>query len=293
MVKTSVIVTGVRSFAGNRIFRAFNTFSGCSSFGIQSPRQITNQDPLPPGLISATNDTSIIVADLTLPLSEAHRTLIKSAGHRIFHFAWDRSLDPEKCLARNLAMVENIMQAMDNPNGLVFISTPSAGTGSISTYGKTKFALEKNVIENGGTVLIVGIVSSLENGSAYSAIKNMVCKTPFHFIFDPTYRFYPLDEDELIGSCSYFLDDFIPGTYLAFPPHGVSANDYLGIMEQECQRIRLPLYVPTKLLTAVIRMLKRLHLPWFGGIEKLATFLYSDTERLATLTCTDQLKPNR
>lgn len=225
----------------------------------------------------------MFAVDLTAPLPEPLRAELANA-HRVVHFAWDRDRDAARCRARNRAMIENLIDAMPSPERFVFISSTAAGPAAPGTYGACKFEMEDLVRSRGGTVLIVGLVTDPEAGVAYAKIRRAVEGLPFSFRFGARFRFYPVSARELAEGFGQLASGVPPGTYAAYPAQGVAARDFLGALEREAPRFRMPMFVPSRLLVGLLRVLTKLGLGRLGAIETLSTFLYMDAARLGAVS---------
>lgn len=279
MSDAKIVITGARSFAGNLLFRHILELEGFAPVAIHSPAAY---DPAKRGQENIESGADTIVADLTKRLERPVADALAGAA-RVFHFAWNRSLEPTDCLNKNLAMVDNLMGGMTDPRRFIFISSPAAGSRSPGVYGATKFAIEKTMLERGGSVLIVGLITSPEAGTAYETIRRSVCRLPFRFHFDSGYRFYPVDPEGLVEACAFFLHEFAGGTYLSFPPEGIGCREFLAAIEAQCPRLRFPIFIHTGLGLLSVRMAAKCGLVPRRLAEKLSSFLYRDRRRIASL----------
>ncbi len=262
-----IVVTGARSFVARLLIDHLAGRPEMAATGVVSPRADAGPAPVCPCLS----------ADLTQPLPAALARALNGA-ERVFHFAWDRIIDRDAAMARNRAMIDNLIDAMSDPAGFVFISTTSAGPAAPGTYGAVNFAMEAHVRARGGTVLVLGLIADADAGTAYRAISGAVRGLPLHFIFDGGFRFFPLTPAEAIAAFKALLDEAEPGTYGAFPPGGVDAATFIGEIERAAPRLRIPAYVPRRAILGAVRWI------WPAGLrERLATFLYFDAARLAAV----------
>lgn len=99
----------------------------------------------------------------------------------LIHAAHDfspRSLDENN--ARNIQPSLRLLQSAKSADikTLIYISSMSAYEGTASIYGKTKLAIEKDWITNGGIVVRPGLVWGEKPGGVMGAIDSLVNKSP-------------------------------------------------------------------------------------------------------------------
>ncbi len=274
MAERTIVVTGASSYAGRLLVNAIAGRPDLHAVAVYSSQQSSEA--------RSTAAITRLVADLRRPLSGPQAKVINDA-HVVFHLAWVRGHDRNAVETANDAMIENLFASMTAPERLVFISTAASGADAPSVYGLAKFKAERQVRRLGGSVLSAGIILGTPAQGAYRAIESLVCRLPLRIRFGGGFRFYAASEQEFIASCLSFLDHLPPAEYCAFPPEGETAAQFLSSVEQSCPRWRLPILLPDRLMLRSIRALARARLLPRGIAERLMTFLYADSERLAKL----------
>lgn len=264
------VITGASSYAGGLLVRHLEKLNGWQVTPIYSTR--THE-------AGVTDSNTALQCDLRYPILGVVRSTIENADV-VFHFAWIRGATKARIMTENFAMIENLLSVMTDTNKFVLISSAAAGPTAPSIYGSTKFAAEQMVSQRGGTVLSIGLISATPGQGAYAAIKHLVCTLPIKIHFSRSFRFFVATEDEVVRACMALADDVPGGEYAAFPTGGTPGRKFLRNLENACPRVRLPIWIPDKLVLWLIATLNRAHLfpPLLG--EKLTTFLYLDADSL-------------
>jgi nucleoside-diphosphate-sugar epimerase len=117
-------------------------------------------------------------------MSEARMAemLRAEAVTHLLHAAWDMNASSQEELDRTcVAGTERLLSAAKaaSVHQVIFISTISAFEDARSVYGKSKLAVEKQVIAAGGLVLRLGLVCGEGDGGMFGSLRAIVAKHRF------------------------------------------------------------------------------------------------------------------
>jgi nucleoside-diphosphate-sugar epimerase len=142
---------------------------------------------------------------------------------------------------------------------IVFVSSISSFEGARSEYGKSKLAVERLVLEAGGTVIRPGLVWGDRPGGMFGSLKQQVSKGKWvPMIGTGRYPQYLVHEDDLADAVRRAVD---PATGDAFAgrvftlahPHGWPLRDLiLGIAKKEGKAVEL-VGVPWRLVYGALK----------------------------------------
>jgi nucleoside-diphosphate-sugar epimerase len=176
----------------------------------------------------------------------------------LVHCAWDFSLVTESDIWRDnvRGSLRLLEQAQRAGTRVVFISTISAFPGCRSLYGKAKLAVEKRVMELGGTVVRPGLVFGDLPGGIVGAMVKAAEKLPvLPLIGRGRQILYPCHENDLTALIVHLAaPQPAPGSpVVAAGEHGASLREIVGLLLGPQRPLRV-LPVPWRAAWAGLRL---------------------------------------
>ena len=181
----------------------------------------------------------------------------------LVHSAWDFSHPKaSENWKTNVEGTRRLIASFQAAGGerIVFVSSISSFEGARSEYGKSKLAVERLVVEGGGTVIRPGLVWGDRPGGMFGSLKQQVSKGKLvPMIGDGRYPQYLVHEDDLAEAVRRAVD---PATAAAFAgrvltlahPRGWLLRDLiLGIAKKEGKTVKL-VGVPWRLVYGALKL---------------------------------------
>ncbi|OFX80112.1 MAG: hypothetical protein A2X12_09530 [Bacteroidetes bacterium GWE2_29_8] len=188
--KYNIIVTGANGFLGRELF-LFLTEHNCVVYSFA--RKNTN------------NDSNYVFYDINKPLSDEALSIIKKSDiiiHCAHQFTTNISQDVSNDI--NFFATKEIAEiALANNIKLIYISSASATSKSLSYYSKLKFKIEK--LFNNGNYLIIKPSLIIGKGGIAMKIDNFIKKSVFIPLIksknDKLYYVFANELSEIIWDC--------------------------------------------------------------------------------------------
>lgn len=135
----------------------------------------------------------------------------------------------------------------------IFISTLSAHSGSLSVYGRSKYAQERIVIQNGGVVLRLGLVTGDGAEGIVQALHSLVRKLrliPVPRFAKSTLRVTPITL--LLKEISHHIDYYSSGVYVVSLNQEYNLEEILEKFSQELGLNRTFVRIETRVFDNLI-----------------------------------------
>jgi nucleoside-diphosphate-sugar epimerase len=231
--------------------------------------------------IAVTGSTSVIGQRLVSKLSESGHTPVPFGGSKsdiwqigekcpvnldldaLVHLAHDRSLSVEE----NIAAVNVLCKSFEGPK--VFLSSFSAHSKSISTYGRSKFAMENIFNARNGCSLRAGVVYGDNVEGIFAQIELLIRKLR---LIPLPYRgsslLFTTHIDDLISEILLLLIQREGVTTFAAHPMPTSLHNLSIQIQKHLGVRRRAIRIPRQPLDVLVRTLVRL-LPNFPMADSL------------------------
>lgn len=270
----TVVVTGAGSPLGSAAVDHLLEHTDWRVVAVVSPR--ASRVPRGPRLCGLRHD-------LTRPLPAALRSELGRAW-RVLHLAWDRSRREPQARRANLAMLDRLFDALDDPSKLRLVSSVAASPTALSVYARAKHAAEEHTMARGGSSLVCGLVVSGSPRSPYALLDRVVARTPVSLrMGGEVTRAYPVDLDVVLRRLRRGCEaELAPGSYRLFE-RSVSLDALLREIESRHPRRRVPVVVRPGVVSLALGTLAHSPLRSLTLGQKLLTFLYKDADRLEGL----------
>ena len=153
----------------------------------------------------------------------------------------------------------------------IFVSSQTARPNAPTSYGRTKWRIEQDVLAAGGLVVRPGLVYGAHARGLFGTLVDIVGNAPILPAFVPAPKVQPIHVDDLAEGLLRIVEgsDSSCHTYALAAPKPVSFTYFLHEIASSrlrCRRMFLP--VPTQLIMVLSRALERLRMPQWG-IERL------------------------
>lgn len=241
-----IYITGISGFVGRRLadalLRAGHTVLGCGSSPASrdaAPTELERFDVLRLG----TDAPAGTFADLDV----------------MIHTAYAPGKDQEAVnVDGTLSWARQA--AEDSAPQQIFLSSHSADADATSAYGRQKFALERFFLDEGHTVLRLGLV--IGDGGLFRRMADLVRKLPALPLLDggkaPTPVTAPADLARVV---TRLLEEPAPGAYNVFNPEPVALRDLLRRMRRALGTYTFFLPIPSALLVPPLVLARKLRIP--------------------------------
>jgi nucleoside-diphosphate-sugar epimerase len=240
--------------------------------------------------------------DLAMSTGEMVERLARRNISHIIHAAWDMRSSRLDDLARTaVAGSMRLLEAAREIDAkVIFISTISAFIGTRSAYGKAKLQVEKAVIDDGGIVFRLGLVTG--QGGMFGSLRKAVGSSRFiPMIGDGSTPQYLLPQASLMkalrAAIAGKLDDEHGPITLAVP-QAVTFKSILSSLAKEAGRDITLVPVPWRVFYAVFRGTEFLGLKTGFRSDSILSFVHQDRhpdfsrqERLGLTPALDELQP--
>lgn len=205
----------------------------------------------------------------------------------LVHSAWDfRHPKAAENWAVNVEGSRRLIAAAQDAGvkRVLFISTISSFDGARSEYGKSKLAVERMVLDAGGTVIRPGLVWGDRAGGMFGSLKQQVSKGGIvPMIGSGRYPQYLVHEDDLAAAVGQLANPATAGEFagrvltVAHPQGWLLRDLILGIAAKEGKAIKL-VSVPWRLVYAGLKTAETLGVQLGFRSDSLISLTYHNRQ---------------
>ena len=175
----------------------------------------------------------------------------------LVHLAHDRSMT----LVDNLKAIETLTKTFAGYQ--IFVSSISAHTKSLSTYGQSKYLSEKYFLNRNGIVLRAGVVHGVGIDGIYEKLKSLVSKSRIVPLpYSGKSRLFSTHVDDLCSEIIKSIEIQSSGIIFAAHPWPISLAKLVNIIALESKTKILCLKIPTKLTIATTFLINKMYLKY-------------------------------
>lgn len=197
----------------------------------------------------------------------------------LLHLAHDRRRNLEQNF-RDIWEIRNSFAGQ-----IIYISTLSAHRNTISEYGKSKYVAEDVVLQSGGTVIKVGLVTHPLAEGIYGKVRSLVRKFPIIPLpLLGNSNFYISKIEDLSSEINFLVERHKPGIIRGFCASPLDFKELIWVLSNELRVKRFVIPLPKYPLHIAILLLKRVapQLPLLDSYFSLVCEM-SDEERKGML----------
>lgn len=157
-----------------------------------------------------------------------------------------------------LNATKNLLEATHKKGAFfLYVSSLSAISDAPTQYGRTKYAIEQYVIDNGGTVIRPGVVYGGNEKGLYGFLCSIVRKYPLLPNFYPRLNIQPIYIEDLCLCIVKIIEHKLKGTYDIAQPFQISLTRFLKLLaEHKMHKKRIFIPCPWPLWLMCLKYLK-------------------------------------
>lgn len=235
-----IAVTGATGYIGEKLAK-------CAVFSGHKVVALTRRRP------------KFVVCDwIPYDLSSKQAPVIAIGTDVVLHLATTPSAHEQQNGDQEIsAAILLIKAAQDIGAKFIFVSSQTARPDAPTTYGRTKWNIERHVLAAGGWVVRPGQVYGGTTRGLFGELVKTVQRLPVLPAFRPPPRVQPIHVDDLVQGLLRLAerDGIAPGVLCLASPKSVTFTKFLRVIA--CNRLRLwriVLPVPTVLISVGIRL---------------------------------------
>ena len=273
----NITITGGNSYLGSYIANYLLENSDFNLHIIHSPRANEKNFTINERITNTK-------ADLSREFNSELKENLKKTD-KVFHFAWLRGKNEDTVFEKNLKMLSQLLQNIEKPEKLFFISSVSGTPNTKSEYGKNKYKALQFLEEKGANVIILGLVmeENPEKGP-YKMLQKIAEKLPISFrISKHEPLVFPIKKELFAERLLKIAQTNKETNKYGVFEKPLGFNQFMNEIEDKFQRKRIKLSFNARFLLKIASFAKKSKLVPVKICDQILTFFYKDSDYLLTI----------